>query len=223
MSRSLGGAPMPVLLSEVEERHATLADLLSRAVDYQVIPSRPGEARENTDRFLAQASRHVAATARVLLPAARRHLRTGRAEVRDFVRQLRRLERSLLRAKAKQYGEASIAHEPWHPIWASVRTQLTHTLAAERRLIAMLADQLGPDDQRLLRERFVRAVPVAQTRPHPCLPHTGPGGYLARLVCSRFDAVWDELEGRVTSLAPSPAGAAADRPASIAPRSQVTQ
>ena len=194
---------MLILLSEVEERHAALMELLQRASCRRNIPSEPGEARENTDRFLAAASRHGAATARVLLPAVRRHLHAGRAEVRDFVRLSRRLERMLIRAKAKQYGQAQTVHQPWNSVWNGVRSRLTQTLAAERRLVAMLRQHLCTEDERRLHNHFGLAIAMAPTRPHPCLPRTGPAGHLARLICSRFDAIWDELEGRVTSVAPA--------------------
>src|SRR3954454_17770682 len=69
-----GGAPVQILLSEVEERHAALLGLLQRAAYRQNTPSKPGEARENTDRFLAAVSRHGAVTARVLLPEVKRLL-----------------------------------------------------------------------------------------------------------------------------------------------------
>ena len=190
---------MQILLSEVEERHAALVGLLQRAECRRHTAAIPGELRDNTDRFLAAASRHGAATTRVLLPAVRRHL--GRAEVRDFVRLSRRLERMLVRAKAKQYGGAQTVHHSWSSVWSGVRSRLTQTLAAERRLVGMLSQHLGHADQRRLRTHFAVAVAAAPTRPHPCLPRTGPAGHLTRLICARFDAVWDELEGRVTSPA----------------------
>jgi hypothetical protein len=194
---------MQILLSEVEERHAALVELLQRASCRRHIPSEPGEARENTDRFLAAASRHGAATARVLLPAVKRHVHAGKAEVRDFVRLSRRLDRMLIRAKAKQYGQAQTVHQPWTSVWNGVHNQLTQTLAAERRLVAMLRQHLCIEDERRLQNHFTLAIAVAPTRPHPCLPRTGTAGHLTRLIWSRLDAVWDELEGRVTSVAPT--------------------
>ncbi len=190
---------MQILLSEVEERHAALVGLLQQAACRPNSTAIPGEIRDNTDRFLAAASRHGAATARVLLPAVKRHL--GRTEIRDFVRLSRRLERTLVRTKAKQYGGAQTVHHSWSSVWNSVRSQLTQTLAAERRLVGMLSQHLGHADQRRLRTYFTQAVAAAPTRPHPCLPRTGPAGHLTRLIWARLDAVWDEFEGRVTSPA----------------------
>jgi hypothetical protein len=191
---------MHTLLSEVEERHAALLTLL-RAAAHRGSPAQPGEARMNTDRFLAQASRHTSATARVLLPPVTQHLPAGPAEVRDYLRATRRLERTLVRAKGKEYGQAQTVHLPWTSVWAGVSNCLEGTLAVERRLAAMLAEHLDSDDEARVRERFTRAVAAAPTRPHPHLPHTGFPGHVARTLCAKLDALWDEVEGRITSVA----------------------
>lgn len=191
---------MQTLLSEVEERHATLLNLLQSAVRRES-PGRPGEARMNTDRFLAQASRHAAATTRVLLPSLAQHLPAGRAEVRDHLRAIRRLERTLVKAKAKEYGQAQTVRVPWASVWSGVQHHLTRTITAERRLAAMLGEHLDSDHEARLRDRLAQAIAKAPTRPHPHLPHTGIPGHVARTVCAKLDALWDEVEGRITSVA----------------------
>lgn len=191
---------MQTLLSDVDERHAALLKLLQTAT-HRVTRGQPGEARTNTDRFLAEASRHAAASTRILLPPIARHLQSGRVEVRAYLRQTRRLEHTLVRAKAKEYGQAQTSRVPWESVWAGVGNHLARTIAAERRLAAMLGEHLDSDDEALLRERFRRAIAAAPTRPHPYLPHTGVPGHVARVVCAKLDALWDEVEGRVTSVA----------------------
>ena len=193
---------MRTLLSEVEERHAALLNLLQTAA-HRGSPAQPGEARMNTDRFLAEASRHTAAATRVLLPSIAKHLPAGRAEVRDHLRAIRRLELMLVKAKAKEYGQAQTVNMPWASVWAGVRTHLARTIAAERRLAAMLAEHLESGDDTRLCERFTRAIATSPSRPHPHLPHTGLPGYCTRVVWAKLDALWDEVEGRVTSAAPS--------------------
>ncbi|MEV5966349.1 hypothetical protein AB0L70_31570 [Kribbella sp. NPDC051952] len=188
---------MPTLLSDVEERHATLLDLLRTAARRES-PAPPGEARMNTDRFLAQASRHAAATTRILLPTFAQHVPAGRKEVRDHLRAIRRLEHTLVKAKAKEYGQAQTVHVPWASVWSGVHNHLTRTIATERRLAAMLGEHLDSGDEARLRDRFTRAIATAPTRPHPHLPHTGVPGQVARLVCAKLDALWDEVEGRIT-------------------------
>jgi hypothetical protein len=191
---------MPTLMSDVALRHAALLQLL-RIAAHRAAPAKPGEARMNTDRFLAQASRHAAASAEVLLPLVARHLDAGRTEVRDYLRAARGLEHTLARAKAREYGQAQAAHLPWATVWTGVGNQLARTIAAELRLAAMLCEHLGADDDARLRERFRRAVAAAPTRPHPHLPHTGIAGTVARNLCAKLDALWDEVEGRITSAA----------------------
>ena len=191
---------MQTLLSDVDERHAALLQLL-RTATHHVSPAQPGEARMNTDRFLAEASRHAAASARILLPSVARHLQAGRHEVREYLRQTRRLERTLARAKAKEYGQAQTAHVPWTSVWVAVGNHLARTIAAERRLAAMLCEHLDTDDEARLREGLTRAIAAAPTRPHPHLPHIGLPGHVTRTVCAKLDALWDEVEGRITSVA----------------------
>jgi len=192
---------MQTLLSEVESRQTALRGFLERASSRTSTPPQPGETRMNADRFLAAASRHTAASAGVLLPAVKGHLTGGRAEVRDFVRECKRLERTLVKAKAKQYGQAQSVQEPWSSVWAAVREQLARTARAERRLVAMLGEHLDSEAEARLRERFASAIGSSQTRPHPHLPHTGLTGRVARRLCAKVDLLWDELEGRVTSEA----------------------
>jgi hypothetical protein len=192
---------MQTLLSEVESRQAALSGYLERAASRSSAPPQPGETRVNADRFLAAASRHTAATAGVLLPAVKKHLTAGGAEVRTFVRECKRLERTLVKAKAKQYGQAQSVQEPWSSVWAAVREQLTRTAQAERRLAAMLGEHLDHEAESRLRDRLAGAIGSSQTRPHPHLPHTGLAGRVARLLCAKVDLLWDELEGRVTSEA----------------------
>jgi hypothetical protein len=192
---------MQTLLSEVESRQAALASFLERAAARSCAPAQPGETRMNADRFLAAASRHTATTAGVVLPVVRAHLASGAAEVREFLRECKRLERTLVKAKAKQYGQAQSVHEPWSSVWASVGEQLARTARAERRLVAMLGEHLDHETEARLRDRFARSIGSAQTRPHPHLPHKGIAGQVARRLCAKLDVVWDELEGRVTSEA----------------------
>lgn len=201
---------MNTLMSSLDVRHGGLVDLLDRAAARDRANLDPGAARAHTDRFLVATSRHASASVRVLLPTARRTLRPGSVDVRAFVRECRRLERALVRAKAKQYGQAQSVQEPWASVWERVRTQLTTVLALERALVARLGEHLDADAGSHLSGRFDSVVSKSPSRPHPNLPHTGATGWVARGVWGRFDALWDELEGRVTGplavpVAPEPA------------------
>ena len=45
--------------------------------------------------------------------------------------------------------------------------------------------------------RLHHAEPGSPTRPHPCIPHQGVVGHLARAVARRVDRFWDTVEGRM--------------------------
>jgi len=192
---------MGSLLNEVDARHRALLQLLDEATRRDR-RANPGGARAKTDRFLVAASRHASATTRVFLPVTRTSLSSGITEVRSFVAEAKRLERVLVKAKAKQYGQAQSVNEPWDSVWDGVRRQLERILDMERRLIMLLDERLGTEAQLQLSARFRRAFANSPTRPHPHLPHTGPLGSMARMVSSKLDSVWDEVEGRITTLGP---------------------
>ncbi|WP_343905134.1 hypothetical protein [Nocardioides aquiterrae] len=192
---------MPTLLHEVEARQTALLGLLERAANRDSGADQPGEMRVNADRFLAATSRHLAASTGVLLPAVKDHLAGGGGEVRDFARRCKRLERTLVTAHAKLYGQAQCTSEPWSSVWSTVGDQLAQTARAERRLVATLGEHLDSETEARLRHRFTSTVGSSQTRPHPHLPHTGVAGRVARWLCGKIDLVWDELQGRVTSEA----------------------
>ena len=190
---------MQTLMSEVESRQASLLGLFERAARRTPPPLQPREDRVNADRFLAAASRHTAATVGVLLPTTKRGAASERAQVREFVGECKTFERTLVKAKARLYGQAQTMGESWISVSDAVSEQLAVTANAERQLVALLALQLDLAAEAALLERFVRTVERAQTRPHPHLPHTGFAGRVARTLCTPFDALWDELEGRVIS------------------------
>ncbi|GAB6984878.1 hypothetical protein [Nocardioides pyridinolyticus] len=197
---------MQTLLHEVESRQAALLGLLGRAANRDSGAHQPGEMRVNADRFLAATSRHLAATTGVLLPAVKDHLAGGDAEVRDVVRECKRLEQALVTAHTKLYGQAQCTSEPWSSVWSTVGDRLARMASTERRLVMTLGQHLDGETEARLRDRFASTVESSQTRPHPHLPHTGLAGRVARWLCRRFDSLWDELQGRVTSEARPRAG-----------------
>lgn len=196
---------MGTLLNEVDARHATLLQLLDDAARRDGRPD-PGQARALTDRFLVAASRHASASTRVFLPITRSSQRSEVTGFRSYLAEAKRLERILVKVKAKQYGQAQSVKEPWESVWGAVRRQLEQVLGTERQLVALLDEHLGTEAQDQLSARFNRVFASAPTRPHPHLPHSGPLGSMARMVSSRIDSVWDEIEGRITTLGPQSSG-----------------
>ena len=204
---------------ELAASYAALGERLEQAANRTTAASPPGQARMDTDTFLAAASQHVAAAVAVLLPASNRSLNGNKQAVREFVHECKQLELTLARAKAKQYGQAQAIRRPWTDVWSDVRAKMARTAQAEETLTTLLDEQLDERDAGLLSARFNQLESRSQTRPHPYLPHRGIAGRLARTVCSRADRVWDELEGRVTSSrAPAvTAGAAQSDPPVLSP------
>lgn len=185
-----------------------LTSALSAALDQQLaaLDERLAAAaaclrRGHTDDFLVATAQQIGAFTEVVVPALH-NLPDGRAVAEQFVSASRRLERAMVVAKAKQYGQAQNIGRPWSEVWDAVREQLTAVVAAERAAIETLTPALSEDELTALRARFAAAVRNSPTRPHPALPHRGVAGRATRAVVRRADRVWDQFEGRVTHPLP---------------------
>lgn len=189
------------LAADVSNRLMVLADRLECAHLSRQGARVPGAVRAQADGFMAATSQHLAGVAAVLAPAVAR-LDGGQELVRELVDNVKCLERSLVRAKAKLYGQAQNVRRPWDDVWGDVQEQLAKVTATEASIAALLDEQLGGDGSEQLRVRFGRTIVHAQTRPHPYLPHLGLLGRVSRRVCAATDRLWDELEGRVTDALP---------------------
>jgi len=188
-----------VLALEISNRLTALTDRLECAQLARQSDRSPGSIRAQADGFLVATSQHLAGVSAVLAPAVSR-IEGGHEQVPVLVENIKGLERALVCAKARLYGQASHASRPWTEVWGEVHKHLRRVAEAEASIAALLEDQLGEGPLTELRERFARAVVLAQTRPHPYLPHLGLLGRVARRVCATTDRVWDEIEGRVTTL-----------------------
>lgn len=195
---------MPTLHDTIESHLHTLTARLDRAAGRLPGLRRAGDRRASTDDFLIPAAQHITAVIQVVLPAAKQHLPASRGAVREYLVAAKRLERSLVVAKAKQYGQAQNIGRGWSDVWGSVRDDLGALVIAERNLVARLSEVLPAQDAQLLGDRLTAVARRSPTRPHPYLPHGGMAGRLARGVWGRADRVWDELEGRVTRPLPAP-------------------
>lgn len=152
--------------------------------------------RGRTDDFLLATAQQISAFSEVVVPALS-SVPDGRVLAREFLSASRRLERAMVIAKAKQYGQAQNVSRPWTYVWDSVRESLTEVIAAERHATERLTTSLPTNELDILRGRFGLAVRRSPTRPHPRLPHRGVAGRASRAVTRRADRVWDEFEGRV--------------------------
>ncbi|WP_183097953.1 hypothetical protein [Nocardioides pelophilus] len=195
---------MTTLRDTVDHHLNALTERLDRAAGEVPDRHRPGEGRACTDDFLVAATQHLTAVIQVVLPAAHHRLSDGRDAAREYLLSAKRLERALVVAKAKQYGQAQNVGRAWAEVWRSVRENLAAVTDLERGLVERLAEILTEAETQALGDRLAAAAPRSPTRPHPHLPHRGFAGSVVRGVWGRADRVWDELEGRVTRPLPAP-------------------
>lgn len=197
---------MTTLRTTIEDHLSTLQDRLGQAVS-RLPGQRPGDRRACTDDFLVATTQHLAAVADIVLPAARKRDPEARSVAREYLRSAKRLERALVIAKAKQYGQAQNVGRAWEQVWTMVRTDLESVAELERDLVARVSERLSEVESHRLGDRLALAARRSPTRPHPHLPHSGVAGKVVRTVASRADRVWDEFEGRVIQpLTPREAG-----------------
>jgi hypothetical protein len=182
------------LTTNVELTHEVLAARLDDARHSKPTKDRPRDRFPSTDRFLASASRHVAAVNSVLLPAAA-HQPEGRQFAKEFARQSRRLEAAMAQAKGKLYGSTYSIRSPWTSVWGEIHDELEAWFAMEASLVERL--KASPDARKKLAERLYAVESRAPSRPHPYLPHRGLPGRAARRVARGVDRFWDTAEGRM--------------------------
>lgn len=189
---------MSDLVTVVEQHLTALSERLERATSPAVPDQRAvGALRANADAFIMAAAQHVAAVSEVVVPAAAKMTPWARASTRTLVCTAKDLERALVVAKAKQYGQAQSVHRSRRDVWTRVATSFDMVASAERVVTRELTMALSVSEMERLGDRLLDVVERTPTRPHPHLPHDGLGGRVTRRICSRMDRVWDELEGRV--------------------------
>jgi len=189
---------MTTLHDTVENHLDALSTRLNRAAGRAPDLRGPGDSRARTDDFLVAATQHLTAVIQVVLPAVHHRLPDGRRAARDYLASAKRLERALVIAKAKQYGQAQNVGRAWTEVWEAVRDDLLSVTDTERGLVKQLSEVLSEAETQAMGDRLSATARRSPTRPHPHLPHTGVTGRAVRRVWGRADRVWDELEGRVT-------------------------
>lgn len=187
---------MDVLLSDARATHQLIEERLARAAAARpsTDPRRPRDEYPAIDTFLATISRHLAATAAVLVPQARKRLPDGARRAKEYLAHSRRLSRELAEVKAKLYGSVYAGSLSWSRLWEAVEREYRDLVEVEWQLVEDLAEHL--DDPELVL-RLHRAELKAPTRPHPYIPQQGVRGSVARAVARRVDGFWDTAEGRM--------------------------
>jgi hypothetical protein len=178
----------------VEATHESLRQRLDEATRPETTHTREHRARINA--FMAATSRHLAAVDEVVVREVIRRVPEGRQRVKGYIHEARLLEQTLVRLKARLYGELHLAHVPWDQVWDDVRRQLARHNAQEVELTRELTSTLDRHRSEELAVLVYRAELKAPTRAHPYLPHTGVLGHAARRVWTMADRFWDTAEGR---------------------------
>lgn len=177
------------LSAALDQQLAALDERLTAAATYL--------RRGHTDDFLVATAQQIGAFNQVVVPALAK-VPEGRALGDQFLSACRHLERAMVVAKAKQYGQAQNVTRPWPEVWDAVREHMTAVAAAERAAVQRLTETLTDEELEAIRFQFAAAMQTSPTRPHPSLPHRGVAGRATRAVVRRADRVWDQFEGRVS-------------------------
>ncbi|MCW2829597.1 MAG: hypothetical protein JWP31_289 [Aeromicrobium sp.] len=181
---------------EIEESHRLLAEQRSASIAAMRGEMKCGEVTHQANMFLIGVSRHVSAVCDVLLPAVRKHHPAGRQRVKQYVVQVRQLERAVARAKGRLYGASSSAHLPWTSVWADLVEQSDRTSKLETSLVDDLAQSVDEKTLNRLAASLASMATSGPTRPHPHSPHRGRASHTARRFWTFADAFWDTAESR---------------------------
>ena len=188
-----------VLRSSVQHTHELLGERMEFARDMVSAPSRPRDANERIDVYLAAASKHLHAVDAVLLPAVGSHLADSGHLVHDYLHAERELELALAHVKAREYGSALEAGETWDDVW----TDVLDAAASQRVRELDIADKRRArhSDGPALRRARPSACTARRRSRRPGRTRTSrtpacPAG-LARKVMHTADAFWDATEGRM--------------------------
>ncbi|MEJ7634576.1 hypothetical protein [Aeromicrobium sp.] len=187
------------LRTTIDESHRELSDQIDEAAEAVHDHATSQAVVQKTDAFLIHACRHAYAVCDVILPAARKMLPDGERRVREYVRQVRRLEHSVAQTKHRLYGESHMAHLPWSQVWSGLGREFAQLLILEQAIVTDLAEVIGRQASMQLSGRLIVSEACGPTRPHPHSPHTGRLAPLSRIIWVRADRFWNAAEGRVVA------------------------
>lgn len=118
-------------------------------------------------------STHLAATAKVVHPVARRALPNGRLLVARRCVLMREMVDVLWALDRRLTGDSRSTRRSPEELLARLRALLPSSVAAERKLVGELELVLSPTEMGELHRRYTAAVQHGPTRPHPLLPAGG--------------------------------------------------
>lgn len=147
-------------------------------------------------RALAQLSGHLAVVRRAVCPAAGRRLGRGDSLAAACRAEALRAEWALRLFECWLAGDAQAVRFPADTVRALLEERLGSYRAAERVLLARLADRIPHAEHARLAQRYRALLAAAPTRPHPRSPRAGQFGRLAFRLQGAWDRVLDTMDSR---------------------------
>lgn len=187
------------LLSSITTTHDELRAHIAAAAEAVRANAERQEIVRKVDAAIISLCQHQSAVCRSLIPLAKRHLRPGDTSVRDYVRQIRRVENAASLAKARLYGAAQARGSSWPQIWSHLTAEIDKLAVIEASVVKDLSSHLDETGREQAATLLARLESRSPTRPHPNSPHTGRLAHLTRAWWARADRIWDAAEGRSVS------------------------
>lgn len=138
---------------------------------------------------VAQLSGHLAVVRRAVCPAAHRRLGRGDPLAAACRAGALQAEWALRLFECWLAGDAQAVRFPAGAVQALLEQRLGSYRAAERVLLARLAERIPQGEHARLAQQYRALLAAAPTRPHPRSPRAGQLGRLA----FRFQGLWDRL------------------------------
>jgi hypothetical protein len=142
------------------------------------------------------ASAHLAAFDRAVHPVAARRLAEGAALVERSRRGVSAAQHALRLLERRRTGDVLAAQADDVRLRRRVVALLDDQAVNEDRIVAALAEQLGPDGDGALADAYSTALEHAPTRPHPHAPQRAALGALAFRIDAWRDRVLDVMDSR---------------------------
>jgi len=177
----------------LEEKQALLQSRIAGAGASGAGP----DAVDAHDAMVAAVSGHLAISATLLLPAARRRLPRGSSSVHELSREGRRLQSELMTLQGRLHGDNASRQTSTAQLRDHVAEQVEHYCATEMSLARQLDEVLSPEQARRLVRSWSSAARHAPTRPHPYAVHTRGVGHLVLLGDALWDNALDLMDNRV--------------------------
>lgn len=187
------------LKESVQRTYDGLAERLDAACHVTASPDHSRRGCPPIDMLCASVSQHLHAVDEVLLPSLPAH-----HDAHAYRAAEHQMSIVLSHVKAHEFGSSYETGFAWSRVWDDVLEAMAALRREEETIVLRLGDVLGDDELHKVTEKMQSKEPREPTRPHPYLPHKGPGGRMARRVMRVVDGFWDTTEGRYVPVPEHP-------------------